>query len=89
MLVPCINDTTDTTHNSSIDAGNGLFNAFADLPKQSLTDDVNNKSPLRSRRDHHAQNNNKGADLYKAMLMMRTRQRDAYRVVHNTIIANA
>ena len=33
----------------------------------------------------HAQNNNKGAVLFKAMLMIGDRQRDGYRAVHNAI----
>ena len=41
----CINDST---HDLSIDAGKGLFNAPADLLTQSLAYDVINRSPLRS-----------------------------------------
>ena len=41
------------------------------------------------RRERHAQNNNKGADLFQAILMILARQRDGYRAVHNAVIANA
>ena len=61
--------------NSPIDAGKG----WDDTPADSLT----------QRHLRHAQNNNKTADWYKVMLMIRAQQRDADITVHNAINANA
>ena len=86
MLVPWF---YDPIHNSSYDAGKGLFNAPADLLSQILADDddINKQVSNSMRRKRHPQNNNKTSDLYKAMLMMRTR-RDACLAVHNALFAN-
>ena len=53
-------------NNLPIDAGKGWVDTPADSLTQSLAEDVT--ASIRSER-HHAQNNNKTADWYKAMLM--------------------
>ena len=65
MLVPCLNEHHEPPNNSPIDAGKGWADTLADSLTQSLTDEVT--ALIRSER--HAQNNNKTADWYKAMLM--------------------
>ena len=56
--------TTDTAHNSSIDAGQGWVNEPADLLTQILADDINEQVTTSIRRECQAQNNNETADWY-------------------------
>ena len=60
-----------------------------DTPADSLTQSLTDEVTASIRRERHAQNNNKTADWYKAMLMILARQRDADSAVHNAVNANA
>ena len=65
MLVPCLNDTTN--HQTTLPLMQ--VKAAADTPADSLTQSLADDVTALTRSERHAQNNNKTADWYKAVLM--------------------
>ena len=79
-----------TPHTTSpIDAGKGWVDVHGNWLTESLADDdVNNRSPFLSDASATLRTITKVLICSKAMLMIRVRQRDGYRAVHNAINAN-